>query len=120
MIQMNETARFRAKLHTLKGTFTALYFASEIPGINSILQKMNARGEVILVGSQLIGVKRTQRIFKVGKIYQPAEEYIKVKSVGRTHIPKAMLPWRDIYPELFAVPDFSGYQHTVRRNLMEV
>jgi len=118
---MNETAKFRAKLHTITGNFKASDFADEIPSIHSILQKMGAKCEVILTGWDTTVLNKPQRIYKVGRIYQPAEKYIKVKSVGRRYpVVKAMEPWRDIYPDLFTVPDFGGYKQVVRRNLMDV
>lgn len=115
---MNNTAELRESIRCKTGTFTASDLNFKSP--SNILNKMVRDSEIYVVGTTRGIHNRPVSVYKVGTL--KTEKVIPKVSVPRVikeakpkEIPLYVQLWSRVYPDLFLVPDFSGYKQTVRR-----
>lgn len=117
MMKMNDTATVRERLRTITGTFKASDF-SDIKASHAIITKMVLKGEVILVSNI------RPKVYKVGKLKshapRSAPKAVSIRRAKDETEPLYVQLWRQVWPEFFRVPDFSGYRSTVRGNGLEI
>ena len=106
----------RNELSKLKGDFTAHNFPA-YTGVASILNKMEHRGEVIHVGWKVMeGIARPIKIYKVGTLV-----FVKAKHGPRKKherpVDSRIVPWMEIWPEFFRVPEFVVKGRLVNKGL---
>lgn len=110
---MNDTATLRERLRDITGTFKASDF-SDVPSSHAILGKMARKGEIVTVSD------RKPKVYKVGKLkdHKPrlAPKAIIAKREKVEPVPLYVELWRAVYPDLFEIPNFTGYRSTVRQN----
>ena len=108
-----EIDRLRRDIKIHGKTFLASDFKMH-PHVHANLNKMVRLGEVVVIGEmeKFSGGRRP-------KIYAPTGIPAQIKRQAFRIHPK-VAPWAAIYPDLFTLPDFTGYQMIVRRHVIPI
>lgn len=110
---MNETTKLRESLRGRTDTFVASDFDYERAA--SILNKMRNEGEIEVYGYDKGAHGQAVKRYKVVKLREFSVKRRTPSQERTSDKPLYMQLWAKVYPDLFRVPDFSGYVQTVRR-----
>lgn len=114
---MNETSKLRESIRGRVDLFMASEF--EYKSTACILNKMVRDSEIYIIGTTKGAHNRPVSVYKVGTL--KTEKVIPKQGVRRDKIikpkdtPLYVQLWSKVYPDLFAIPDFSGYKQSVRK-----
>lgn len=114
---MNDTVKLRESIRGRTDSFVATDF--EIEKAAHILNRMYCDGEIGIASYDKSKVGRPVKRYKIVKLreYRTArEQKVPVPRIEKVReIPLYAQLWASVYPDLFTVPDFSGYRQTVRQ-----
>lgn len=114
---MNDTAILRESIRGRTGTFVASDFDAD--NAAGILNKMYIGGELEVCGFDKGKNGRPVKRYKIVKLREfkmkrePKTPIVYRKDRPR-EIPLYVQLWSLVYPDLFVLPDFSGYKQTLR------
>lgn len=113
---MNNTIKLRESIRGRTDSFTAEDCKIEKAG--GILNKMLHDGEVEIAAYDKNSNGRPIKRYKIVKLREYRAEREKKVTVPRAEkvreIPLYAQLWALVYPDLFRIPDFSGFKQTIR------
>lgn len=112
---MNETSKLRESIRGRTDTFVASDFDTD--KAVGILNKMRVEGEIEVAGYDKGVSGQPVKRYKVVKLreFSAKRRCADIRKDMVSEKPMYVQLWSRVYPDLFRVPDFSGYKQTVRR-----